>query len=67
MVILDKDVFNDANENIGTIEDLIVTRDKGMSDEIIGGGVFLGMDAAMSPRASIIAKSKQAHPPSWCM
>ncbi len=41
--ILGKDVFNDANENIGTIEDLLVTRDKAISYAIIGVGGFLGM------------------------
>lgn len=57
-VILDKDVFNDANEHIGTIEDLIVTRDKGISDASIGVGGFPGMDAVMSPSVSINAKSQ---------
>ncbi len=65
-VILDKDVFNDAKEHVGTIEDLIVTRDKGISDAIIGVGVFPGVDATMSPTATISAQSKYAHPPSWC-
>ncbi|WP_075353223.1 PRC-barrel domain-containing protein [Desulfovibrio sp. DV] len=41
--ILGKDVFNDANENIGTVEDLLVTRDKAISYAIIGVGGFLGM------------------------
>jgi len=57
-VILDKDVFNDANENIGTDEDLIVTRDTCIFVAIIGVGGFLGMDATMSPSVSIIAKSQ---------
>ena len=57
-VILDKDVFNDANEHIGTIEDLIATRDKGISDAIIGVGGFPGMDAMMSPSVSTNAEAQ---------
>jgi len=41
--ILDKDVFNEANEKVGTIEDLVVTPDKGISYAIVGAGGFLGM------------------------
>jgi len=64
--ILDKDVFNDANENIGTIEDLIVTRDKGIFDAIIGVGVFLGWKSRCRYPCRSLQKHKQAHPPSWC-
>ncbi len=41
--ILGKDVYNDRNENIGSIEDLLVTRDKAISYAIIGVGGFLGL------------------------
>ncbi len=41
--ILGKDVYNESNEDIGTIEDLLVTRDKAISYAIIGVGGFLGM------------------------
>ena len=41
--ILNKDVFNDANEKVGTVEDIIVTPDKAMSYAIVGTGGFLGM------------------------
>lgn len=41
--ILGQDVYNDNNDNIGTIEDLYVTRDKAISYAIIGVGGFLGM------------------------
>lgn len=57
-VNLDKDVFHDTKEHVGTIEDLIVTRGKGISDAIIGVGVFPGMDATMSPSVTISAKSE---------
>ncbi|OLN30406.1 hypothetical protein DVDV_0606 [Desulfovibrio sp. DV] len=41
--ILGKDIYNDNNDNIGTIEDLYVTRDKAISYAILGVGGFLGM------------------------
>lgn len=41
--IIGKEVFNDNHDNIGTIEDLLVTRDKAISYAIIGVGGFLGM------------------------
>jgi len=41
--IMSKDVFNDANEKVGVIEDIIVTPDKAMSYAIVGTGGFLGM------------------------
>jgi sporulation protein YlmC with PRC-barrel domain len=42
--ILDKDVYNDSNEKVGEVEDLIVTPDKAVSYVIIGVGGFLGLD-----------------------
>ena len=41
--ILNNYVYNDDNDNIGTIEDLFVTREKAISYAIIGVGGFLGM------------------------
>jgi sporulation protein YlmC with PRC-barrel domain len=41
--IMGKDVYNDKNEKVGVVEDLIITPDKGMSYAIIGTGGFLGM------------------------
>jgi sporulation protein YlmC with PRC-barrel domain len=41
--IMGKDVYNDSNENIGTVEDLLVTRDKAITYAIIGVGGFLGI------------------------
>lgn len=41
--IIGKDVFNDNNDNIGTIDDLLVTRDRAISYAIIGAGGFLGI------------------------
>jgi hypothetical protein len=42
--ILDKDVYNDGNEKVGKVEDLIVAPDKAVSYMIIGVGGFLGID-----------------------
>jgi sporulation protein YlmC with PRC-barrel domain len=42
--IMDKDVYNDKNEKIGDVEDLIVTPDKAVSYVIVGVGGFLGID-----------------------
>jgi len=42
--ILGKDVFNETGEKVGTVEDIIVTPEKGMSYAIVGAGGFLGMD-----------------------
>jgi sporulation protein YlmC with PRC-barrel domain len=42
--ILDKDVYNDKNEKIGEVEDMIVTPDKAVSYVIVGVGGFLGID-----------------------
>lgn len=41
--ILNKDVFNDANEKVGTVEDIIVTPDKAMSYAVVSTGGYLGM------------------------
>lgn len=42
--ILGQDVFNETNEKVGTVEDIIVTPEKGLSYAIVGAGGFLGMD-----------------------
>src|SRR6266850_5668884 len=42
--ILDKDVYNDSNDKVGEVEDLIVAPDKAVSYAIIGVGGFLGID-----------------------
>lgn len=39
-----KEVYNDSNEKIGVVEDLIITPDKAVSYAIIGVGGFLGLD-----------------------
>ena len=41
--IMDKAVYNDNNEKIGSVDDLIVSRNKSLSYAIIGVGGFLGM------------------------
>jgi sporulation protein YlmC with PRC-barrel domain len=41
--ILGKAVYNDKNEKIGTIDDLIITPDRSVSYAIIGAGGFLGI------------------------
>ena len=42
--IMRKDVYNDKNEKVGVVNDLIITPDKAVSYAIIGTGGFLGMD-----------------------
>ena len=42
--IMDKDVYNDSNEKVGKVEDLIIAPDKAVSYAIIGVGGFLGID-----------------------
>jgi len=42
--IMGKDVYNDKNEKVGAVEDLIITPEKAVSYAIIGTGGFLGMD-----------------------
>jgi sporulation protein YlmC with PRC-barrel domain len=41
--IVGKDVYNDKNEKVGVVDDLIITPDKAVSYAIIGTGGFLGM------------------------
>jgi hypothetical protein len=41
--ILDKPVYNDTNQKIGVIDDLIVTPDQSVSYAIIGAGGLLGL------------------------
>ncbi len=41
--ILGKDVYNESNQKVGTVEDIIVTREKATSYAIVGAGGFLGM------------------------
>src|SRR5262245_1586460 len=41
--ILGKPVYNDKNEKIGVVDDLIITPDRSLSFAIIGAGGFLGM------------------------
>ena len=41
--ILDKDVYNDKDEKVGVVEDLIVAPDKAVSYVIVGVGGFLGL------------------------
>ena len=41
--VLGKAVYNDKNEKIGTIDDLIITPDRSVSYAIIGAGGFLGI------------------------
>jgi sporulation protein YlmC with PRC-barrel domain len=41
--IMGKDVYNDKNEKVGVVNDLIIAQDKAVSYAIIGAGGFLGM------------------------
>jgi sporulation protein YlmC with PRC-barrel domain len=41
--IIGKDVYNDKNEKVGVVNDLIIAPDKAVSYAIIGAGGFLGM------------------------
>ena len=41
--ILDKSVYNDKNEKVGDIDDLIIAPDSSVSYAIIGVGGFLGL------------------------
>jgi len=41
--IMGKDVYNDKNEKIGVVDDLIITPDRSLSYAIIGAGGFLGV------------------------
>lgn len=42
--ILGKAVYNEKNERIGIIDDIIIAPDKAVSYAIIGAGGFLGVD-----------------------
>jgi sporulation protein YlmC with PRC-barrel domain len=41
--ILGKPVYNDQNEKVGEVDDIIITPDKSLSYAIIGVGGFLGL------------------------
>ena len=41
--IIGKDVYNDKDEKVGVVNDLIIAPDKAVSYAIIGAGGFLGM------------------------
>jgi sporulation protein YlmC with PRC-barrel domain len=41
--ILGKPVYNDHNEKVGDVDDIIITPDKSLSYAIIGVGGFLGL------------------------
>jgi sporulation protein YlmC with PRC-barrel domain len=41
--VLGKAVFNDSNERIGTIDDIIIAPDRAVSYAIVGVGGFLGV------------------------
>ena len=41
--VLGKAVFNDKNERIGTVDDIVIAPDKAVSYAIIGTGGFLGV------------------------
>jgi sporulation protein YlmC with PRC-barrel domain len=42
--ILGQSIYNDHDERVGTIEDIIVSPEKSVSYAIVGAGGFLGMD-----------------------
>jgi uncharacterized protein YrrD len=41
--ILNQYVYNEMDERVGSVDDIIVTRDKALSDAIINAGGFLGL------------------------
>ena len=41
--VLGQPVYNDKNERVGTVDDLIVTPDKAVSYAIVNAGGFLGL------------------------
>ena len=41
--ILGQTVYNDRNETVGTVDDIIVAPDKSISYAIVGAGGFLGL------------------------
>jgi len=42
--VLGRAVYNDKNERIGTVDDIVIAPDKAVSYAIIGVGGFLGVD-----------------------
>ncbi|MGA2710602.1 MAG: PRC-barrel domain-containing protein [Steroidobacteraceae bacterium] len=42
--VLGKPVYNEKNERIGVVDDIIIAPDKAVSYAIIGAGGFLGVD-----------------------
>lgn len=42
--ILGKTVFNESNQKVGTIDDIIVAPDSAVSYAIVGAGGFVGLD-----------------------
>ena len=41
--VLGQPVYNDKDEKVGTIDDIIIAPDKGISYAIVGAGGFLGL------------------------
>jgi sporulation protein YlmC with PRC-barrel domain len=41
--VLGRPVFNDKNEKVGTVDDIIISPDKAVSYAIVGAGGFLGV------------------------
>jgi sporulation protein YlmC with PRC-barrel domain len=41
--VLGQPVFNDKNEKVGTVDDIIISPDKAVSYAIVGAGGFLGV------------------------
>ena len=41
--ILGQPVYNEKNERVGSVDDIVVTRDKAVSYAIINAGGFLGL------------------------
>ena len=63
--LLDKPVYNDADEKIGVIEDVIITPERNVSVAIIGVGGFLGLashDVAIPMRQIKISPEKYVLP-----
>ena len=59
--IMGKDVYNDKNEKVGVVNDLIIAPDKAVSYAIIGAGGFLGMgkhDVAIRVNSFKLAEGK---------
>lgn len=41
--VLGKPVYNDANQKVGSVDDIIITPDKSVSYAIVGTGGFVGL------------------------